>query len=342
MNLVEKGRRSLSRLLSLDLSIEPAPLSFAGRQGLRLKAMMRFATALSDLGVPRNDAIGVAVSGGPDSLALLLLGAEERPGLIRAATVDHGLRPEARAEAEGVASLCADRGIPHDILSVTVKGSIQAAAREARYAALADWCEAHGLNWLATAHHADDQAETLLMRLNRGSGLGGLAGVRPSRELRPGLRLIRPLLDRRKAELEGIVAQAGLTATLDPSNRDPAYDRTSIRALLAGSSTLDPMRLAQSAAHLAEAEQALEWATARLFEERVQGNSLDPQGLPPELLRRLMLRLFAQFDESPRGPELSRLLAALAAGRAATLGSVKATSGRRWTFTLAPPRQRNP
>lgn len=299
----------------------------------------RFLSSLDALAVPEGAAIGIAVSGGPDSLALLLLAAGARPGRVRAATVDHGLRREARAEADAVASLCARIGVPHDILAVSVAGSVQAGARTARYRALGGWCAGHGLPWLATAHHADDQAETLLMRMGRGAGLAGLAGVRATRPLREGVTLIRPLLGWRKAELEAIAADAGLSPALDPSNADPAYDRTAARALLAGTPWLEAERLAASAAHLADAEAALQWATDRAFAERVAGDRLDPAGLPAEIVRRLVLRLFAGFGEAPRGPELARLIAALQAGRTATLGSVKATPGAHWTFTPAPPRR---
>lgn len=278
--------------------------------------------------------LGLAVSGGPDSLALLLIASAQEP--VRAATVDHGLRPEARAEAELVAGICADRGIPHDILQVDLRaGAGQAEARDGRYAVLSQWCVSHRLTRLATAHHIDDQAETLLMRLARGAGLGGLSGVRASRELCSGVSLERPLLDRRKSELEAIVAQAGLTSVRDPSNADPRYDRTTARALLASTDFLDPARLAHSAAHLAAAEEALEWATERLAGERIAGNTLRPQGLPPELLRRLVLRMYG--EERPRGPDLVRLIAALQDGRTATLGGYKVSPGEVWTFTPAPP-----
>jgi tRNA(Ile)-lysidine synthase len=298
-----------------------------------------FATALRDLGLAPDDRLSVAVSGGPDSLALLLLAIEARPGRVHAATVDHGLRPEARAEAEQVGHICRSRDVPHDVLTVTVTGSIQAAARKARYAALGDWCERQGLRWLATGHHADDQAETLLMRLGRGAGLSGLAGVRRGRKLSDGVTLIRPLLDWRKAELEALVIAARLSPALDPSNVDPAYDRTAVRSLLASTDLLDPARLAHSAAHLAEAEAALQWATDRAEAERIDGCSLDPREVPAELLRRLLLRMFARFGENPRGPELARLTAALHQGRPGTLGSVKVSPGARWTFAAAPPRR---
>ncbi|NNM76333.1 tRNA lysidine(34) synthetase TilS [Sphingomonas sp. ID1715] len=286
--------------------------------------------------------MGLSISGGPDSLAMLLLASAEGP--VRAATVDHGLRPEARGEAKQVAAICAARSIAHDILTLSLPpGTNQAEAREARYAALGEWCRAHGLTRLATAHHADDQAETLLMRLARGAGLGGLAGIRSERALGGGVTLVRPLIRYRKAELEAIVAAAGLMPVRDPSNSDPRYDRTAARALLAETPWLNPARLAHSATHLAEAEAALEWTVDRLEAERAEARgeeaSLDPAGLPPELLRRLMRRIFARFGEAPRGPELARLTAALHGGRAATLGSVKATPGPRWTFSRAPPRR---
>lgn len=289
--------------------------------------------------IPDGARIGLAVSGGPDSLALLLLAAAERPGQVRAATVDHGLRTGARAEAEAVARICAERDIPHDILTVDVAGSLQAAARTARYSALAGWCQAHGLGYLATAHHLDDQAETVLMRLARGAGLAGLSGIRAERPLAPGVRLVRPLLGLRKAELEAIVAAAGLTPAYDPSNDDPRFDRTAARRLLAGTDLFDPARIAHSAAILAEAEAALAWAAERLEAERVTPVGIDPEGLPPELLRRLILRQFARFGVAPGGPELARLIAALQAGRAATLGGVKVTPGRLWRFAPAPPRR---
>lgn len=289
--------------------------------------------------IPAGARLGLAVSGGPDSLALLLIAAAERPGAIRAATVDHGLRPDARHEAEMVAAICAARGIPHDILTVTVTGSVQAAARAARYAALADWCRSHGLDHLATAHHRDDQAETVLMRLARGAGLAGLSGIRAARPLGEGVTLVRPLLGLSKAELEAIVAAAGLSPARDPSNDDPRYDRTAIRRLLAGSDAFDPARIAHSAAILAEAEDALGWAAERLAAERIEGDMLDPADLPPELLRRLVSRQLARFGADPDGPALARLIVTVAAGRAATLGDVLVSPGPHWRFAPAPPRR---
>ncbi|MEQ1639906.1 MAG: tRNA lysidine(34) synthetase TilS, partial [Novosphingobium sp.] len=216
----------------------------------------RFAADLATLW--RGDGrLGVAVSGGPDSLALLLLAHAALPGRVAAATVDHGLRAESAAEAGFVADVCARLGVPHAILQVELaKGNVQAEARAARYAALAGWIAAAGLAALATAHHADDQAETLLLRLNRGSGVAGLAGVR-AKGLIPGTRLplLRPVLGWRRAELAKLVA--GLDAVQDPSNTDDRFDRARLRKALAGVDWLDASALAQSAAHLADADAAL-------------------------------------------------------------------------------------
>ncbi|MEO6246962.1 MAG: tRNA lysidine(34) synthetase TilS [Sphingomicrobium sp.] len=308
----------------------------------------RFAADLAALSAP-GERIGLAVSGGPDSLALLLLAAAARPGMIAAATVDHRLRPEARAEAEQVAAICGDRAVPHAILSARwtnlPTANLQARARDERYALLADWGDAEGLAAIATAHHADDQAETLLMRLARGSGIAGLGGVRPSRPMGERVALIRPLLKWRKSELAEVVATAGLAALDDPANRDPRHDRARTRQWLADNPGLDPLRLAASAAWLREADDALEWITASLREARLTRTAdavtLDPSDIPPELRRRLLLAAFSDFGAAPpSGPDLSRALAALRLGDTVTLAGIKLVGGERWRLTLAPPRTR--
>jgi tRNA(Ile)-lysidine synthase len=296
-------------------------------------------------------ALAVAVSGGPDSLALLLLAHAALPGRVHAATVDHGLRPESPAEAREVARLCGAIGVPHRILAVRVERAgegLQAAARYARYAALGRWMEADGLELLATAHHADDQAETLLMRLNRGSGVAGLAGVRAAVEM-PGsggrLRLCRPLLGWRRSELGALVEAVGVEAAKDPSNRDEAYDRARLRRQLGEAPWLDPAALARSAALIAEAEAALDWTAGPLFAARAEAAdgavTLRPHGLPPELLRRLVLRCLQQVapGAKPRGEPLAALIARLSDGETATLCGVKARGGETWRFELAPPRR---
>lgn len=284
--------------------------------------------------------LGVAVSGGPDSLALLLLAYAAFPGRVRAATVDHRLRPESAAEAAFVADVCAGLGVPHFILTAdrAIAGNVQAGARALRYRLLAEWAKAEGVAFLLTAHHADDQAETMMMRLQRGAGLAGLSGVRAANGA-----VLRPLLGWRRAELAGIVEAAGLVAVADPSNADESYDRVRIRRRLAEAPWLDAAALARSAAALAEAETALDWAATRLLAERVtrEGDAarFDPADIPAELRRRMLLRLL-DAAAPPRGPEIQRLLAALEAGGTATLAGVKCEGGAVWRFTPAPPRRR--
>lgn len=306
----------------------------------------RFAADLEPL-VPPGERLGIAVSGGPDSLALLLLAAAARPGLVEAATVDHRLRPDSGAEAEFVRSICGRLGVPHSTLPVRVLpgASLQAQARSARYAALGEWAIGRELGAVATAHHVDDQAETLLMRLARGAGLGGLVGVRHSLPLEPGVSLVRPLLDWRRAELRAIVADAGITPIDDPANRDPRHDRSRFRSMLAEAEWADAERLAASARWLADADAALDWALQPLLASRVTaakgGLSVDAEGLPREMQRRLLLAAFERLGAPrPRGPELDRARKALKAGKAATLAGLKLAPGPPWTLSPAPPRRR--
>ena len=309
----------------------------------------RFRRDLSTLtgGAP---GLGIAVSGGPDSVALLLLAAAACEGVVEAATVDHRLREESAGEAEAVAALCARIGVPHRILTAEAApaGNVQSEARALRYRLLGAWAQERGLRRIATAHHADDQAETLLMRLGRGAGLSGLAAIRRSGPLPGGdgkVGLIRPLLDWRRSELEAVVAAAGIEAAADPGNVDDRYDRSRTRKLLAATPALDAESLARSAAALAEAEQALQWTARRLAEERIRETegelTLDPSALPPELRRRLLLEALhrAGMAEAPRGDAVQRLLVTLAEGGTATLAGIKCSGGGLWRFAPAPPRR---
>lgn len=290
--------------------------------------------------------IGLAVSGGPDSLALLLLAHAARPGQVEAATVDHRLRAGSAGEAAMVAQVCVSLNVPHTALAVTVgEGNLQAAAREARYSALIGWAAERGLAALVTAHHADDQAETLLMRLNRGSGVAGLAGVR-ARGLAPGsqLPLLRPLLDWRRAELAGIVATAELTAAADPSNRDDRFARVRLRHVLAEADWLDPAALARSAAHLADADAALEWAARREWSEQVEtgpmGVTYRPRA-PRAIALRVLMRIVTELDgEEPRGSAVARLFDSLAGRQPGSIGTLVARPlPDGWHFTRAPVRK---
>lgn len=303
---------------------------------------------LDDLRALRPDGgkLALAVSGGPDSLALLLLAAAALPGQVEAATVDHGLRPESVAEAGSVATICAALNVPHEILRVAVPpGNVQSEARRARYAALAEWIDARGLAALATAHHADDQAETLLLRLNRASGVAGLAGTR-ALGLVPEtpVPLLRPLLRWRKHELAAVVEQAGITAAQDPSNADDRFDRARLRKALASADWLDVPAVAESAAHLADADAALDWAARREWAECVSAEGLGityrPQA-PRAIALRVLARVVTQLDgEEPRGSAVARLFDALLAGRTASIGNLVARPGvGGWSFTKAPVRR---
>ena len=287
------------------------------------------------------------MSGGPDSTALLLLAvAATAVGTVEAATVDHGLRPGSAAEAAQVARLCGRLGVRHATLGVTIprtRGGLQAAARMARYSALCEWCEAR---WLLVAHHRDDVAETLLMRLARGSGVHGLARMRQRWRCEPdGVTVLRPLLAWSKADLLGICARAGIETIRDPSNADERFDRTAARSVLAKAPWLDPKRLYRSAANLAEAEAALEWLAERCWGERavVHGREgeieLDATGLPHDTKRRLVERVMRRFAGDDPDRRIETLIAMLERGEYAMLGDVQAIPGRVWRFRRAPPRR---
>lgn len=306
----------------------------------------RFRANLALLTDPARDRVLVAVSGGPDSVALLLLTHAVLGGRCLAATVDHGLRPAAADEAVWAAQLCSTIGVSHKVLRASLPdrvgrtANLSARARDLRYRLLDAYADAIGADWIATAHHADDQVETLVMRLNRGAGVAGLAGVR-----RRSGQVIRPLLDWRRDELAALVAAAGITAVDDPSNRDDRFDRARLRKALAQASWLDPVGFSASARALAEVEDALGWTVARLAAERiaVTGDTVafDPADLPPALVRRLVLECLRRIDPAaaPDGQTLSRLVAALKEGRAATVGGCVARTGTRWRFHAAPPRR---
>lgn len=282
--------------------------------------------------------LGVAVSGGADSLALLKLAAEAFPGQLDAWTVDHGLRAESGDEARAVAAICASIGVPHEILPIdgTIRGGdLQAQAREARYRAMARQAEARGVAALITAHHADDQAETLLMRLNRGSGLAGLSGIRAVEHLH-GVAVLRPLLAFRRKMLRTVLDGTGWPIAEDPSNLDERFDRTRVRRLLARGG-LHAGAAVQSAAHLAEAEAALQWVVERAWESRRrEDGALDLEGLPDEIARRLLARAFAALGATPRGAAVARLWAR----GGGTLAGFRATArDGLWRLAPAPPRR---
>jgi tRNA(Ile)-lysidine synthase len=240
-----------------------------------------------------------------------------------------------------VARVCAELGVPHTTLAVAVPpGNLQASARAARYGALSDWTKDRHLDAIATAHHADDQTETLLMRLARGSGVAGLAGIR-ARGIVPGtsLPLLRPLLGWRRHELADVCAAAGLAPVEDPSNADERFDRARMRKHLAGAAWIDPAAWAASAAHLAEADEALEWAARREWDDRVEreGDGFRYRPSAPRAVRlRVLARIVGTLGGNPRGGEVARLEAA---GEGSLAGVLARRTADGWLFEPEPPRR---
>jgi tRNA(Ile)-lysidine synthase len=282
------------------------------------------------------DRFGVAVSGGPDSTALFALAdawARRRSPSphLHVLTVDHGLRPAARAEAEAVVALAARLQRPAELLAwrhdAPPGAGIQASARAARYRLLAEAARELDLGAVLLAHTIDDQAETVLIRLQRGSGVRGLAGM-PARRVVDGVPFLRPLLAVPKARLVGLVEALGLPYVDDPSNRSDRFLRARVRRLMPDLAALglDAPRLAGTAERMARADAALETTTDELdarAAERLAGVvRLDAGALlaaPDEIALRLLGRLCRAVrpgDYPPRAGGFERWLAAAKAGTA--------------------------
>ncbi|CAA7620888.1 tRNA(Ile)-lysidine synthase [Candidatus Terasakiella magnetica] len=269
--------------------------------------------------VPR---LALGVSGGADSLALALLAArwaERRGGDVVALTVDHGLRPESGVEAAQVAGWLAAHRIRHEILvweGDKPGADLQAAARDARRALLGGYCARHGILHLLLAHHREDQAETFLLRLARGSGVDGLAAMALAQPTHWG-RILRPLLAVPRARLAATLIAQGQTWIEDPSNRNAAFARVRMRrlAFVLAAEGLTAPRLAATAGHMARARAALEQAVADAAAARVEMHEagyawLDLNGLahlPEEVGLRLLSRLLGMVGGGAYGPRLERL-----------------------------------
>ncbi|WP_066545784.1 MULTISPECIES: tRNA lysidine(34) synthetase TilS [unclassified Sphingomonas] len=314
-------------------------------------------TALFGRDFMAGDRIGLAVSGGADSMAMLALAVAAWPGQVRAATVDHRLRAAAADEARMVADWCTAHDVPHAILTprdAPDAGSAQAAARALRYRLLGDWAHAESVIVLLTAHHADDQAETLLMRLARGTGLPGLRGIPAARHVPGEVAVLRPLLGWRRQALRALVEAAAIPFVDDPSNADQRFERARVRALLVREAWLDPDRLARSARALAEVDDELAAITDWLWADRQRAGgdaadcALDLTGLPRELRRRLVRRAILAVRERAgvEGPEfdtatrIESLLDMVESGAPANQGGVLVTPrGAIWQFRTEPSRR---
>lgn len=293
----------------------------------------------------------LAVSGGPDSTALMVLAARWRKALRRgpklvAVTIDHGLRPESAREAAAVKRLARSLGVEHRTLRWTgrkPKSGLQEAARAARYRLLAAAAAAAGARHVLAAHTLDDQAETVLIRLVRGSGIGGLAGMariaplphpasaRASGPAAGNLLLVRPLLSVPKSRLVATLKAAKIRYADDPGNRDPRFARVRLRALMPALACegLTANRLTRLARRVQRVEAALEAAVARATAELApqpwpdRGPITFPVGryaqLPAEVALRLLGRAIARIGNE--GPvELGKLEALFAALTAASGG----------------------
>jgi tRNA(Ile)-lysidine synthase len=293
--------------------------------------------------------IAVAVSGGADSLALALLAARwarAMRGEAVALTVDHALRTGSGAEAREVGRKLKLRGMRHHVLQwrgAKPDTGIQAAARAKRYDLLGAWCRRHGILHLLLAHHLEDQAETLLLRLGRGSGVDGLAAMAAVSET-TSYRLVRPLLDVPQARLRAFLEREGVAWIDDPSNRDRAHARVRMRDMLPdlAAEGLDAARLARTARNMARARAALETGTAGLL---ARACTILPEGYcrldtgalsaaPAELSLRALARVVTCIggrDYPPRLERLERLhqvVTGAAAWRARTLSGCHLAPGR--------------
>ena len=278
--------------------------------------------------------VALAVSGGPDSLALMHLAARWRAGRddgpeLTVLTVDHGLRPGSRDEAAMVGRAASAFSLPHTILTWEWHGDVvtgvQAKAREARYDLMAAHACRHDIGALVTAHHLDDQAETFLMRLKRGSGLDGLAAI-PEQGAWGPLTLLRPLLDLPKARLVASAGEAGFAFATDPSNADTRFERARLRGATDAFATLGltPEAVALSAKRLRRARVALDGAAQDFLDRHAQTSAagfavIDQAALaavPEEIALRALSRLLASVGGGEDPVRLAKLEALLASLKA--------------------------
>jgi len=280
----------------------------SGELGLAASRIDALLAPLADF-----EALLLAISGGPDSTALLCMTAEwagrvPRPPRLAAATVDHRLRQESADEAAAVGALCGRLGVPHRVLVWTgdkPKTRLQERARTARYALLAAHAREIGASAIVAAHHLDDQAETTLFRLARGSGIGGLRAMAARVDL-AGVVLLRPLLGVAKRDLVAYCANRGLEYARDPSNLDPRFARTRMRKLTAdlAAEGLDAAAFARLARRAGRIEDALarqtQSAAARLG--LVERETCDADALfaePAEIVQRLIAEMIVRVGGRP-------------------------------------------
>lgn len=291
--------------------------------------------------------VAVAASGGSDSTALLHLAArwaQRSGGAVHAVTVDHGLRAASTTEAEWVAALAARLGVSHATLlwHWDGRGNLQQAARHARRALIGAWAGERGIARVLLGHTRDDQAETVLLRLARGSGVDGLSGMAPETRV-AGVTWLRPLLHLRRSDLRAWLAARSEGWIDDPSNADDRFDRVKARqALAAGEAGLRIDRLARLADHMARAQASLA-ALARAEaarRTRSEGHELlvdrdlllgigGPEDTPGRVVAAALMWVGGS-DRRPRWTSLLRLSRLMAENRSATLGGCRIRPEGAW------------
>ncbi len=274
------------------------------------------------------DAVAVAVSGGPDSMALCHM-LSQQPGAFRiyALIVDHGLRAESAAEAARTAEAVKEWPRVHPVVLTREtkpedsESRVLERARDDRYRLMFDYCRDNGIKTLLTAHHRDDQAETFLFRLAKGSGLDGLCGMRARQDITNGIALLRPLLDVSKDELIEYCRTQGIQYADDSTNRNEAFSRPRLRAArdVLAKEGLTAERLSVTALRLSRAQEALEYYAQKVFETacirretvclvfRFSELMREPEETRLRVIRRAAAQMAAQEEDGGYGPRLNRL-----------------------------------
>lgn len=289
------------------------------------------------LGPARPMRIGLALSGGGDSMAMAALAAHWAGTLgvtLHACSVDHGLRPEAADEVELARRFCVDAGISHSVERWDhgrIDGNLQHAARQARYDLLERWAGRNGITHVALGHTQDDQAETLLLRLARGSGVDGLSAMRPAR-VSHGVTWLRPMLWIGRAELRAFLVTRGIEWADDPSNDDPRFDRIKTRQMMPklGQLGLTRARIVETAQHMTRARDALNHLAARAADEvvisleagTVAFDAAALRSLPDDTITRLVAHALSFVSRAPYRPRYDTLIRALDAPKSTLHGCV--------------------
>lgn len=286
------------------------------------KLLERFQRNLIQLSPKISQHLALAVSGGSDSMALLMLAKKWAEGLgvkLSVLTVDHHLRATSREEADYVKEVCVRYDLPHLILDWNSDSShnIQAKARTARYDLMTDWCHLQGIDTLLTAHHLDDQVENFFIRLSRASGLFGL--LDHSTGLYNKIKIIRPLFNIPKIELQNYLKEQRITWYEDISNQDPKYLRSSVRQWLAAmpeglKPDLFKLRLLKTQQHLRSTANYIKKIIDKEIDENVNfcDDRIEYRMNQDEMIAHMtlsnLLTMMGSTLEPPRSESLSRLI----------------------------------